>query len=157
MSGSPHKEGMHRSSCQSREGFLSVQDALIVLAIRMIGGDIRRNPSARQHIIALARATPLFLMEDYDETKGRLDGFLSRAGTTAMDDIFARALDRLKGACRREALAWSASNAVIQQPTDEKSAMLYHIGKALGFSISEVEESLVQARRKPAGPAAADD
>jgi len=157
MEDSAPKDGTPQFPCASPTDALAVQDALIILAIRMMGGDIRRNPSARQHIIALARATPLFLTEDYEQTRGRLNRFAGRAGTADMDDLFACALDRLKGSHRREALAWSAINAVIQHPSDEKSAMLHHIGKALGFSASEVAESLARAELKHAGAAAADD
>lgn len=157
MEDSASKEGPPPRPCASPTDTMAVQDALIILAIRMMGGDIRQNPSARQHIIALARATPLFFEEDYDQTQGRLNRFTDRAGTAAMDDLFARALDRLKGSHRREALAWSAINAVIQHPSDEKSAMLHHIGKALGFAASEVAESLAQAELKHAGAAAADN
>jgi hypothetical protein len=137
------------SSYEFQAESMSVQDALIVLAIRLMGGDIRRNPSAQKHIVALARAMPLFLMEDYEQTQGRINRFVNWAGTTAMDDLFARALDKLRGAYRREALEWSAVNAVTQHPTDEMGAMLHHIGEALGFSSSEVEASLTQAQRKP--------
>jgi len=157
MEDSAPKEDPPRASCNSSTDAMAVQDALIILAIRMMGGDIRQNPSARQHIIALARATPLFLTEDYARTRRRLDRFAGRAGTTDMDDLFACALDRLKGVHRAEALEWSANNAIIQHPSDEKSAMLYHIGKALGFSATEVAESLARAQPKPAGAAAADD
>ena len=136
---------------------MSVQDALIVLAIRLMGGDIRRNPSARRHIIALARATPLFLMEDYRQTQGRVDHFINWAGTTIMDDLFAHALDQLRGPYRLEALEWSAINAVIQQPSDEKTAIVHHIGEALGFSALEVKECVAQVQRRPARDASGDD
>jgi hypothetical protein len=137
------------SSDERRREPLSVQDALIVLAVRLMGRDIRHNPSARQHIIALARAAPLFRAEDYGQTEGRINRFVNRAGTKVMDDLFAQALNRLRADYRREALAWSAVNAVTQQLTDEMGAMLHHIGSALGFTASEVEASLAKARGKP--------
>jgi hypothetical protein len=143
------------SSYEFQAASMSVQDALIVLAIRLMGGDIRRSPSSRQHIIALARATPLFLIEDYHRTRDRVDRFINWAGTSTMDDLFAHALGQLQGSYRREALEWSAINAVVQQATDEKVAMLHHIGKALGFSAAEVEERFAQARQKHAGHPAA--
>ena len=157
MEDSAPKEGTPSPAYEFQAASMSVQDALIVLAIRLVGGDIRRNPSARQHIIALARATPLFLMEDYGQTQDRVNRFINWAGTTTMDDLFAHALDQLRCSHRREALEWSAANAVIQQPMDEKIAMLHHIGKALGFSASEVKESAAQAQRRSAGHASGDD
>jgi hypothetical protein len=139
------------SSYEFQAASMSVQDALIVLAIRLMGRDIRRSPSSRQHIIALARATPLFLMEDYHRTRDRVNRFINWAGTTTMDDLFGHALGQLQGSYRREALEWAAINAVVQQATDEKVAMLHHIGKALGFSAAEVKERFAQAQRKHAG------
>ena len=134
------------SSYEFQAESMSVQDALIVLAIRLIGGDIRQNPSAKQHIIALARATPLFLVEDYGQTEKRINRFVNWAGSATMDDLFNRALEKLKGEYRREALQWAAVNAVAQQLTDEMGAMLHHIGNALDYNASEVEASLAQAR-----------
>jgi hypothetical protein len=157
MEDSAPKEDTPRSTYEFQAGSMSVQDALLVLAIRLVGGDIRRNPSARQHIMALARATPFFLMEDYRQTQDRLNRFINWAGTTTMDDLFAHALNQLQGVYRREALEWSAANAVIQQPMDEKVAMLHHIGEALGFSASEVKESVAQAQRRSAGNVSGDD
>ena len=124
---------------------MPVQDALVILAIRLVGSGIRRDPSLRQHIIALARSTPVFLSEDYATTEGRINRFAAWAGKAAMNDLFARALDILRGGHRQEALAWAALNAVAQQPADEMSAMLHHIGKALGFTAAEVEVSLKRA------------
>jgi hypothetical protein len=157
MEDSAPKEGTPPSSYAFQAASMSVQDALIILAIRLMGGDIRQNPSARRHIIALARATSLFLMEDYHQTEGRIDHFINWAGTTVMDDLFTHALDQLQGPYRRKALEWSAINAVIQQPSDEKIAMLHHIGEALGYSASEVKESVAQVQRRPAGNASKTD
>jgi hypothetical protein len=157
METNAHKGGSPLSTYEFQAASMSVQDALIVLAIRLMGGDIRRSPSSRQHIIALARGTPLFLMEDYHQTRDRVNRFINWAGTPTMDDLFAHALGQLRGAYRREALEWSAINTVVQQATDEKVAMLHHIGKALGFSAAEVEERFAQARRKPAGKPNADE
>jgi len=144
-----HKDSTPLSSYEFQLGSLSIQDALIILAIRLVGGSIRRNPSAQQHIVALARAMPLFTMEDYEQTQGRINRFINWAGTDSMDDLYAKALEKVKGAYRDDALQWSAANAVTQQLTDERGAVLHHIGKALGFTASEVEASLVQARRHP--------
>ena len=155
METNAHKGGSPLSTYEFQAASMSVQDALIVLAIRLMGGDIRRSPSARQHIIALARATPLFLMEDYYRTRDRVNRFINWAGTPTMDDLFTHALGQLQDSYRREALEWSAINAVVQQATDEKVALLHHIGKALGFSAAEVEERIAQARQKPAGHPAA--
>lgn len=157
MGKTPDKKKSCLSSYEFEAGSLSVQDALIILAIRIVGDEIRRSPSARQHILALARATPLFRMEDYAETEGRFNRFVNWAGTTTMDDLFIRALEKLRGAYRGEALAWSAINAVTQQPTEEMAAMLHHIGDALDFSASEVETMLSQAQRKPFEKGGPDD
>jgi hypothetical protein len=124
---------------------MSVQDAFVVLAVRLIGSTIRNDPSARQHIMALARGTQLFRMENYNETGRRLNRFVIWAGTPAMDDLFARALDILRTRYRAEALRWVAANAVSQQLSDEMTAMLHHIGKALGFTVNEVEAALKRA------------
>ena len=131
---------------------LSVRDALVVLAIRMMGGDLRANPSARQHIVALARATPLLMDEPYGTSEERIMRFVATAGTAAMDDLFAEALALLRQDHREAALQWAAVNAVAQHQTDEMNAMLYHIGKALDFSASEVEAALQQAQRQSTGP-----
>ena len=151
------KENACLSSYEFEARSLSLQDALMILAIRIVGDEIRRSPSARQHILALARATPLFLVEDYAQTEKRFNGFVNWAGTTTMDDLFSRALEKLRGAYRREALDWSAINAVTQQPTEEMVAMLHHIGDALGFSASEVEKSLSQAQRRPSEKSGPED
>ena len=89
-------------------GSLSVQDALVVVAIRLIGSDIRRNPSARRHIIALARSTPLLMDDDYGATERRIKQLAGLAGTAEMNDLFARALERLRDGYRKEALRWAA-------------------------------------------------
>ena len=133
-------------------GDLSVRDALVVLAIRMMGGDLRDNPSARQHIVALARATPLLMDEPYGASEERIMRFVASAGTAAMDDLFAQALAMLRQDHREAALQWAAANAVAQHQTDEMNAMLYHIGKALDFTASEVETALQQAQRQSTGP-----
>jgi hypothetical protein len=130
---------------------LSIRDALLVVAIRLIGSDIRRNPSARRHILALARSTPLLMDEDYGATEARLTQLVAWAGTARMDDLFTSALDLLREKGRREALRWAAENAAAQQQTDETTAMLYHIGKALGFAAAEVESSLAQAVERSSG------
>lgn len=130
---------------------MTVQDALLVVAIRLIGSDIRRNPSARRHILALARSTPLLMDEDYGANEARLRQLVAWAGTARMNDLFAAALDLLRKDCRREALRWASENAAAQQQTDETTAMLYHIGKALGFKAAEVEASLAQAVERSAG------
>lgn len=130
---------------------LTVQDALLVLAIRLIGSEVRSNSSARRHIIALARSTPLLMGEAYGETEKRLKTLSNWAGTAVMDELFARALAILRSDYRREALAWASVNAVAQQETAETNALLYHIGKALGFTPSEVEASLVQALNQSGG------
>lgn len=134
------------SSHEFQAEAMSVQDALIVLAIRLMGDTLRKNPPARQHIFALARSTPLFMMEDYKVTEGRINRFVNWAGTPAMDELFAHALKKLGGPYRRDALEWAAANAVAQQYTDEMNAMLHHIGKALSFTATEVEVGLRQAR-----------
>jgi hypothetical protein len=157
MEDSSPKKSTPPSTYEFKAEAMSVQDALIVLAIRLMGGEIRRNPAARQHIIALARATPLFMMEDYRQTQDRVNRFINWAGTTTMDDLFAHALNQLQGSYRREALEWSAANAVIQQPTGEKIPMLHHIGEAFGFSASEVKESVAQVQRRSAGKVSGKD
>jgi hypothetical protein len=146
MENSSRNEKAPMSSYEFEGASLSVQDALIVLAIRLMGDAIRENPPARQHIIALARSTPLFSTEDYKSTEERINRFVNWAGMPVMDDLFAEALEVLRGPYRRDALAWVAVNAVAQQGDDEMNAMLHHIGKALGFSATEVETGLRQAR-----------
>lgn len=157
MENNRRRESPCPGSYEFEAGPLSVQDALIILAVRIKGQQLRRNPSAQQHIVALARATPLFLVEDYEQTEERINRFVNWAGTTTMDDLFDRALQILRGDRRRDALVWAAVNAAGQQTTDEMVAMLHHIGDALGFSASEVEDHLSQAQRKPAENAAGDD
>ena len=149
MEAPSHKDSPPLSSYEFQPGDLSVQDALIILAVRLVGGGIRRNPSAQQHIVALARAAPLFAMEDYEQTQERINRFANWAGTESVDELYYKALDKLKGAYRKEAIGWLAANAVTQQLTDERGAVLHHIGKALGFTASEVEASLAQARLQP--------
>jgi hypothetical protein len=151
MSDDPRKkDGLASNHPLAADG-LTVEDAFLVLAIRLIGSEVRRNSSARQHIIALARATPPLMTEDYGATKARLRQLAEWAGTAVMDELFARALEMLRDGYRRETLAWAAGNAVAQQETDETNALLYHIGKALGFTPSEVEASRARAFDKSAG------
>lgn len=130
---------------------LSTRDAFVVLAIRLMGGDVRNNPSARQHIVALSRANPFFRDEAYAASEDRVLRFASWAGSTAMDGLFARSLDLLRRKRSQEALQWAADNAVAQQQTDEMNAMLHHVGKGLGFTPSEVEDALGRALRHSAG------
>ena len=136
-------------SYELEAGPMSVQDAMLILAIRIVVDEIRRSPPAQQHILALARAASLFRMEDYAHTKGRFNRFVNWAGTATMDNLFHQALEKLRGVYRHEALEWSAINAVTQQLTEEMTAMLHHIGGALGFSASEVEKCLSRAQHKP--------
>jgi len=157
MGKTPDKEKTSLSSYEFEAGPLSVQDALMILAIRIVGDGIRRRPPAQQHILALARAASLFRMEDYAHTKGRFNRFVNWAGTATMDDLFSRALEKLRGVYRHEALEWSAINAVTQQLTEEMTAMLHHIGEALGFSASEVEKCLSRVQRKPSEKSGPDD
>lgn len=139
------KEKKSMSSYEFEAASMSVQDALIVLAIRLMGDALRENSPAQQHIIALARLTPLFTTEDYKSTEDRINRFVNWVGMPVMDDLFAEALKILRGPYRRDALVWVAVNAVAQQGNDEMTAMLHHIGKALGFSSTEVETALRQA------------
>ena len=136
------------SSHEFQSDALSIQDALIVLAIRMTGEEISRNPSAKQQIVALARTSPLFAMEVYETTEGRINRFVNWAGSPAMDELFPQALDILNGDYRSQALAWAAANVLSQQRSDEGSAMLHHIAQALGFSAEEVEAQLEKTRRE---------
>jgi hypothetical protein len=136
------------SSHEFQPDALSIQDALIVLAIRMTGEEISMNPSAKQQLVALARTSPLFALEDYETTEGRINRFVNWAGSPAMDELFPRALDILQGGQRRPALAWAAANALSQQRSDESIALLHHIGQALGFSAEEVEAQLEKNRRE---------
>lgn len=133
------------SSYDFQSASMAVQDALVVLAVRLVGADLRRNQSARQQIIALARAAPLFRMESYDQTERRINRYVNWAGTPVMDELFPRALDILRGNFRGDALEWAAVNAVSQQLTDEMNALLHHIGKALGFKAAEVETAVKRA------------
>ncbi|MGD9330621.1 MAG: hypothetical protein PVJ53_04875 [Desulfobacterales bacterium] len=151
MKDAKHKHQTDLSSYEFQAESMSVQDALIVLAIRLMGSNIRQNPSAKQHIIALARATPRFIVEDYKQTEKRINRFVNWAGSSTMDDLFNRALEKLSGDYRHEALQWASVNAVAQQLSDEMGAMLHHIGNALGYRASEVEASLAQAREKATG------
>jgi hypothetical protein len=152
MNDAKHSAAGSKTSPARETPSLSVRDALVVLAIRLMGGDLRNNPSARQHIVALARATPLLMNEPYDASEKRIMRFVETAGTSAMDDLFAEALALLRQDHREEALQWAAANAVAQHQTDEMNAMLYHIGKALGFTAKEVEAVLQQTLRQSTRP-----
>jgi len=125
---------------------MTVQDALIVLAVGLMGDALRENPPAQQHIIALARSTSHFMMEDYKDTEDRINRFVNWAGLPVMDDLFAEALKIIGGPYRRDALAWASANAVAQQDNDERNAVVHHIGQTLGFSSTEVETGLKRAR-----------
>jgi hypothetical protein len=138
------KDGAHQefATYEFQTDELSVQDAMIVLAVRMMGEEIKHNPSAKQNVIALARSSPLFTMEDYEETEGRISRFVNWAGSAAMDELFPQALRTLKGDYRRQALAWATANAISQQASDEKIAFLHRIGQDLGFTAAEIKAEM---------------
>ena len=121
---------------------LTVQNAMIVLALRVLGAEIRQNPSAVKHILALARSSPFFTMEDYEQTETRINRLVNWAGSGAMDELFPQALRTLKSEYRRQALAWVAANAVSQQASDEKTAIVHHIGQDLGFTAAEINAEI---------------
>jgi hypothetical protein len=88
-------------------------------------------------------------MEDLGQTEGRINRFANWAGSSAMDELFPEALRKLKGEYRRHALTWTVTSALNQGPSDEGSAMLHHIGRALEFSADEVDSELEKARADP--------
>jgi hypothetical protein len=137
------------SSYEFQPDAISIQDALIILSIRAVGGNLHHDPSLKQQILAQARKSPLFEMEDFEQTEGRLTRFANWAGSPAMETLFPEALRKLQGEYRRPALTWTVANALNQGLSDESQAILHHIGQALGFSADEVESELERMRRDP--------
>ena len=142
MEETPDKEPSPMTSYEFQPDELTVQDAMIVLAIWIMGAEIKNDPSAKQHVLALARSSPLFTMEAYEQTEGRVNRFVNWAGSAAMDELFPQALRTLKRAYRRQALAWVAANAHSQQPSEENTAKVHHIGHALDFSGAEINAEI---------------
>jgi hypothetical protein len=130
------------SSFEFQAEAIDIQDALIILAIRLMGEHLQHSAAIQDHVMDVARETPHFSMEARDKTRKRLNKYLNWKESMVMELLFVQALETLECNYRHDALKWVTEIALGRPPTKRLVTVVHQIATTLGFSAAEVSDSL---------------